>query len=65
MHLSGCDSVTTALMREKRSHLCVQVEPSAKAGFVSVLRDMVDPTATGPFVHRIVELQKEEGLVMW
>lgn len=55
MHLSGCSGVTRALMRVKRGHLCVQVEPSAKGGSVSALRDMVDPSATGPYALRIVE----------
>lgn len=55
MHPSGCGGVTRALMREKRAHLCVQVEPSAKEGSVSVLRDMGDPTATDPSALRIVE----------
>lgn len=55
MHLSGCGGVTRALMRAKRGHLCVQVEPSAREGFVSALRDMLDLTATGPCALRIVE----------
>lgn len=55
MHLSGCGVVTKVLMRVKRGHLRVQVEPSAKGVSVSALRDMVDPTVTGPCAHRSVE----------
>lgn len=36
-------------------HLLVQVEPSAKGGSVSALRDMVDHTATGQYALRTVE----------
>lgn len=55
MHLSGCGGVTRALMRVKKGHLYVQVEPFAKGGSASALRDTEDPTATGPCVLRIVE----------
>jgi len=64
MHLSGCGVVNRALMRVKRGHLRVQVEPSAKGGSVSARRDMVGPTATGPCALRIAESQKEEELVI-
>lgn len=55
MHRSGCGSVNRALVREKRAHPCVQAEPSAKEGSVSVLRDTVDPSATDQCALRIVE----------
>lgn len=64
MHRFGCGGVTRALMRDKRGHLCVQMELSAKEGSVSVLRDMADPTATDLYALRIVELQREEGPVI-
>lgn len=65
MHLSGCGSVTIAQMKGKKGHLCVQVEPSVKAASVSALRDMPGRTATDLCVLRIVELQKEEELVIY
>lgn len=55
MHLSGCGGVTRALTRVTRGHPCVQVEPSARVGSASALRDMGDPTVTDPRVLRIVE----------
>lgn len=54
MRHSGCGGVTRAPMKENRAHRCVRAEPSAKEGSVSVLRDMVDPTATDPSALRIV-----------
>lgn len=46
MHLSGFDGVSRALMRMKMD-LYVQVEPSARVGSASALRDMGDHTVTG------------------
>lgn len=64
MRLSGYDGVSRALMRVKRDHLRVQVEPSAKVGSVSAIRDMGDHTVTGQYALRIVESQKEEEFVI-
>lgn len=45
MHLSGYDGVSRAL--RMKMDLYVQVEPSAKVGSASALRDMGDHTVTG------------------
>ena len=55
MHRSGCGSVNKVLVREKRAHPCVQAEPNAKEVSVSVLRDMVAPSATDQCAPKIVE----------
>lgn len=64
MHLSGCGSVTIALMKVKMGHLFVQVAPSAKVASVSALRDSPGHTATDLCALRTVELQKAEELVI-
>lgn len=63
MRHSGYGGVTRPPMM-KRDHLCVQVEPSARVGFASVLEDIGDLTVTSQSAPRIVAHQKEEEFVI-
>lgn len=64
MHLSGYGGVNRPLMRMKRVHLCVLVEPSVRVESVSALRDTGGHIVIGPCVLGVVEHQKEEEFVI-